>query len=311
MPTPERDHFSSLQKSFVDELAAKRFSKSLLERTARVLPKLFFHLSDNGVSEVQAVSEHHLESFVVELRTQTHHDGKPLSLATQQAYVSVVRRFFAFLDQRSFILRNPAGHLHAPRATCLPKVLLTEKEMAKLLEAPAAHSTRGLRDRAILELLYGTAIRRGECVRLDVSDVDLQSRTLLVRDGKGKKDRIVPIPAKAVDVAFRYLEQARPFLINDPAELAFFLGRAGNRVSASLIVLMLRQSAKAVGINKPVHPHALRRACATHLLQRGASVRHIQELLGHASIDTTTVYTEVDVGDLRKVLAKSHPRERR
>jgi len=311
VPTLEHESFDSLQRTFVEELQAQRFSKSLLERTGRVLPKLFFHLSEKGISEIQAVSERHLESFVSKLRKETNRYDKPLSFATLEAYISVVRRFFAFLDQRSIILRNPARHLRAPRARSLPKVLLSEKEMLKLLDAPPAHSSRGLRDRAILELLYGTAIRRGECVRLDVSDVDLYSRTLLVRDGKGKKDRVVPIPGKAADAAFRYLEKARPFLIYDPSEPAFFLGRAGKRASASLISLMVRQSAKAAGIKKRAHPHALRRACATHLLQRGASIRHVQELLGHASIDTTAVYTEVAIGDLRKVLQKSHPRERR
>lgn len=309
MPTPERESFASLQKTFFDELEANRFSKSLLDRVQRVLPELFFHLRENGVFEIQAVSERHLESFAAKLRKKTNRNGEPLSLATQQAYISVVKRLFAFLDQRSVILRNPARELRGPRAKHLPKVVLSETEVQKLLEAPPAQSSTGLRNRAILELLYGTAIRRGECVRLNVGDVDLHTTTLLVRDGKGNKDRFVPIPGKAAEAAHRYLEQARPFLVHDPAELAFFLGRTGNRVSASLIRNVLQASAKAAGIQNRAHVHALRRACATHLLQRGASVRHVQKLLGHASIDTTAIYTDVAVGDLKKALKRSHPRE--
>lgn len=309
MPIPERESFAPLQESFLDELEAKRFSKSLLDRVNRVLPELFFHLSEKGVFEIQSVSERHLESFAGKLRKKTNRDGEPLSLATRQAYLSVVKRFFAFLDHRSVILRDPARGLRGPRVEHLPNVVLSETEVLELLEAPPAHSSTGLRNRAILELLYGTAIRRGECVRLNVGDVDLHTRTLLVRDGKGNKDRFVPIPGKAAEAALRYLERARPFLVHDPAELALFLGRGGKRVSASLIRIMLKASAKRAGIQKRAHPHALRRACATHLLQRGASVRHVQELLGHASIDTTAVYTDVAVGDLRQALKRSHPRE--
>ncbi len=311
MPTPEPDDFESLQEAFLEELRDHRYSKSTQEQTRNVLPKLFSHLREEGLSDIQEVAERHLVSFFARLREQTNRYGEPLSLATQSAYLNRVRRFFSFLDRRSIILRDPARSLHAPRVKSLPKVLLTESEVQKLLEAPSPHSATGLRDRAMLEILYGTAIRRGECLRLNLTDVDLHGRTLLVRDGKGKKDRFVPIPEKTAEVVSLYLERARPSLVHDPGESAFFLGRGGRRASASLLEIVVRRHAKAAGIRKRVHPHALRRACATHLLQRGADIRHLQELLGHASIETTVIYTEVEIGDLRKALRTSHPRERR
>jgi integrase/recombinase XerD len=310
VPTPEPEDFESLQEAFVEELRVHRYSTSALNQTRNVLPKLFSHLREEGLADVQEVTERHLVSFFAKLREQTTRHGEPLSLATQSAYLYRVKRFFSFLDRRSIILRDPARSLHGPRVTSLPKVLLTQAEVQKLLEAPSPHSVTGLRDRAMLEVLYGTAIRRGECLRLNLSDVDLHGRTLLVRDGKGKKDRFVPIPGKTAEVVARYLEGARPSLVHDPGESAFFLGRGGRRASASLLEIAVRRHAKVAGIRKPVHPHALRRACATHLLQRGADVRHLQELLGHASIETTVLYTQVEIGDLRKAVRTAHPRER-
>jgi integrase/recombinase XerD len=310
VPTREPENFDSLQEAFVEELRVHRYSKSAQDQARDVLPRLFSHLRDEGVSDIQEVAEKHLVSFFAKLRQQKNRYGEPLSLGTQSTYFYRVKRFFSFLDRRSIILRDPARCLRAPKVKRLPRVLLTEEEVQKLLEAPPPHSATGLRDRAMIEILYGTAIRRGECLRLNLSDVDLHGRTLLVRDGKGKKDRFVPIPGKTAEVLSRYLEDARPSLVHDPGETALFLGRWGRRPSASLLDISIRRYAKAAGIRKPVHPHALRRACATHLLRRGADIRHLQELLGHASVETTALYTQVEIGDLRKAVRAAHPRER-
>jgi integrase/recombinase XerD len=175
------------------------------------------------------------------------------------------------------------------------------------MAAPFPGSVLGKRDRAALETLYGTGIRRGECVRLDLTDLDLGQGVLLVRDGKGRKDRFVPVAGRAALALDLYLRE-RPALVSDPREGALFLSRFGRRLGKVGLAALVARHALAARVS--AHPHALRHACATHLLKGGADVRHVQELLGHKSLQTTALYTRVGVEDLRQVLARCHPRER-
>jgi integrase/recombinase XerD len=175
--------------------------------------------------------------------------------------------------------------------------------------APPYWGAVGPRDRAILEVLYGAGIRVGECVRLDLQDVALRDGRLLVRNGKGKKDRVVPLVGQAFAALDRYLREVRHALVRDPREQAVFLSAIGTRLSAVMLQRQVRQYAKPLGLR--VTPHVLRHSCATHLLRHGADVREIQQLLGHRALETTALYTRVDVSDLAAVLARAHPRERR
>jgi len=174
---------------------------------------------------------------------------------------------------------------------------------------PSPFTLRGKRNRAILELLYGTGIRVSECERLDVRDLDLAQGHVFIRDGKGRKDRVVPVVGRALEALDRYLREARPELLRDPREAALFLTRRGTRVSVKNIQYLVRMNARAAGLTG-VTPHGLRHGCATHLLQGGADVRHVQHLLGHKSLDTTAIYTHVAPQDLAQAIAKAHPRER-
>jgi integrase/recombinase XerD len=165
-----------------------------------------------------------------------------------------------------------------------------------------------LRDRAILETLYGTGIRRSECVRLDVKDLDLAEGLLLVRNGKGRKDRLVPVPGRAAAALDEYLRGCRPRLLQDLREEALFLSLRGRRLEVTGLRGLVGRHARAAGIGRPVSVHALRHAYATHLLRGGADVRHIQELLGHAQLETTALYTRVVTSDLREAIGRAHPR---
>ena len=180
----------------------------------------------------------------------------------------------------------------------------------RLVANPSPFTLRGKRSRAILETLYGTGIRVSECERLDVRDLDLVQGLLLIRDGKGRKDRVVPVVGRALEALDLYLHDVRPELVKDPREAALFLTRRGARVSVKSIQYLVRMNARAAGIAAPVTPHALRHGCATHLLQGGADVRHVQQLLGHKSLDTTAIYTHVQPEDLAQAVSKAHPRER-
>jgi site-specific recombinase XerC len=176
---------------------------------------------------------------------------------------------------------------------------------------PDPFTVRGKRDRAVLELLYGTASRVGECERLDLPDVDLLRGQLFVRLGKGRKDRVVPVVGRAAAALDVCLRDSRPEAVHDPRERALFLTTRGTRLPVKRIEDLVRSHAKAAGITVRVTPYTLRHGCATHLLQNGADVRHVQKLLGHACVNTTAIYTHVAPEDLRRAVEKAHPRERR
>jgi len=297
-------------EAFLEALRARRASDSLVCQTSAILARLSFHLSENGVRDLQGVEEAHLVSFARMLRGSLTPRGRPLSLTTQGVYLQRVKSFFAFVTRRGWLLRDPAAELAIPAADYLPRRVLSERQAEKLVNAPSPYTKVGKRDRAILEVLYGTGIRRGECARLDVQDLDLREGTLLVRNGKGMKDRLLPIPERASRALVAYLGDARPLLLKDPAQPALFLTAWwGRRLSEAALSFLLRRHAVAAG-TPGVHPHALRHTCATHLLRGGADIRHVQEVLGHRWIKTTALYTRVSIEDLRRVFARAHPRER-
>jgi len=294
--------------AFLAQLRAHHYSAALQNHAQRVLPRLFAHLRENGVKDVRAATEAQLVAFARVLAKATTKRGKLPALQTQNSYLAIVRRFFAYLERSNAILRNPSAELPFHRLDVLPRQALGEKDAEALMEAPRTSTLVGLRDRAILEALYGTAIRLSECGRLDLEDLDLAGEALLVRNGKGGKDRVVPVPVRAAAALDVYLKDVRPVFVRDPKERALFLQRYGTRLSTVMIGLLVRAYGRALGVK--IAPHGLRHACATHLLKHGADIRHVQQLLGHRDIQTTALYTGVSIEDLRDVLERSHPRER-
>jgi integrase/recombinase XerD len=287
------ERLSSLLAVHLQDLRARRFSPAAQKVAERVLPRFFLHLREEGLSDVRAVREEHVTRFACRLASEPTGGGTGLALASQAAYLGAVKRFFAFLARRRTILADPARDLALPNPQRLPKRVLSEAQARRLMAAPFPGSVIGLRDRAILETLYGTGLRQG---------------VVLVRDGKGKKDRVVPVAGRAALALDVYLLDSRPELQRTAREGALFLSYSGRRLSKAGLGLVLERHAQAIGLR--THPHALRHACATHLLKGGADVRHIQELLGHKSLQSTQLYTRVGVEDLREVLARAHPRER-
>jgi integrase/recombinase XerD len=296
------------EKAFLERLRAHHYSESLQKQARLTLGRLFSHLRDEGIRDLRRVRERDLIRFLRVLARRKNGDGEPLSLATLNAYTNVLRRFFAFLETSGVILQSPAEELPRHRVETLPRDVLSEHQARRLMNAPALGSSLGQRDRALLELLYGTAIRLTECHRLDVQDVELARGLLLVRAGKGRKDRMVPIPRQALTALSTYVMNARPELVRDPQEQALFLTRRGRRLGRVAIGLLVRDYGLEASVN--ASPHALRHACATHLLAGGADVRHVQQLLGHHDLRTTARYTRVDLRDLKEMLLRAHPRER-
>jgi site-specific recombinase XerD len=297
-----------LLEAYLEHLRTHGYSRSAASHARTVLPRLFDHLRNEEVRDVRAAREADLASFLVRMKGwRSSGSGDLVSPWTVFGYLTCVRAFFAFLEKKGLVLTNPARELRLRKPERLPRAL-NEDEARRLMAAPPYWGAVGPRDRAIVEVLYGTGIRVGECVRLDLQDVALREGRLLVRNGKGKKDRVVPLVGQAFAAVDRYLREVRHALVRDPREQAVFLSAIGTRLSAVMLQRQVRQYAKTLGLR--VTPHVLRHSCATHLLRHGADVREIQQLLGHRALETTALYTRVDVSDLAAVLGRAHPRER-
>ena len=192
----------------------------------------------------------------------------------------------------------------------MPPLVLTESEILKLLNVPDVAKKTGVRDRAVLELLYGTGLRNSELCSLTLDLLDLAEHRLRLQKGKGGKARVLPLGQEAQSWLELYLEQVRPKWLRNPACTAVFLDRWGaGPINRATLSSMVRSLGKKAGLGKAVTPHAMRHSCATHMLRRGAGLRHLQQMLGHEQLASTEHYTRVEVSDLRRVLLRCHPRE--
>jgi len=252
-----------------------------------------------------------LESYQRWLFHYRKADGKPLGVTTQRQRLGAIQNFFTWQCRRGILQANPAADLDLPRKPnrVLPRTLSTQ-EIQAILQVPDVTDLLGIRDRAILETFYATGIRRAECVRIDLEDVDLQRGTLLIRKGKGQKDRVVPLGQRAAHWIAKYLEITRPQLETPNSERALFISGYGERFNVNHIGNWVRRTIEASNIGRKASCHSLRHSCATHMLENGADIRFIQQLLGHARLDTTQIYTEVSITQLREVHARTHPNAR-
>jgi integrase/recombinase XerD len=292
--------------------------RSTLVSYGLALRQLAAWLLAQGVIDTQTVTPRHLRSFGVALLAhryrRSHAEGareKPLVSSTRYNRLNHIRHFFGWLTTEGITLTDASSGLELGfHGRGLPASVLTEDEAERLLSAPP-ETTLGMRDRAVLELFYSSGLRRGELSALDLSDVDLSARLVFVRCGKGGKDRVVPLGQSAETAIARYLKESRPHLLNNPST-ALFLGAKGRgrgkRLKGCGLGDLVKQAARAAGIERHVTTHTLRHSFATHLLRGGAGVRHVQEMLGHSRIDTTEVYTHVAIPDLLEVHARCHPR---
>ena len=298
-----------LLRLFEDEVTVRFASKTSrgYTRTARVfiawLQEQGIALLDVRPSDIQAYQSH--------LYASRKKDGAPYSISDQIQKLGAVKTLFRFLWKRGYVLTDPAASVEYPRQPQrLPRGILSKADTKKLIEAVADDSPLGLRDRAVLELFYGTGIRAGELAKLKVEDVDTEDRILRVIMGKGAKDRNVPLTHAAAEAVEVYLEHARSHIKGASKAPWLFLAQRGGCLYASLMNDIVQKAATRAKLSKHVTCHALRHTTATHLLKGGADIRHIQMLLGHSSLQSTERYTHVEVSDLSKVLKRAHPRGR-
>jgi integrase/recombinase XerD len=275
---------------------------------------------DNYGDQLKRFDEWLSEALAADLRRVTRADidlyqryvqTEAISVETRALRLRAVKRLFDYLTAAGHLLLHPAEHIvEIRRKDRLPKGVLSVKQVNQLLAAPDTGTPLGIRDRVLLEVLYSTGIRVGELEQVFVLDVDCASQTLHIRHGKGGTERIVPLGQTATQWVKRYLDEVRSVLQQDRVhERALLLVRGGRPLVQTQIREILRVYRRHCHLRKAVTPHALRHACATHLLQAGADIRLIQELLGHARLDSTAIYTRVTPIDLKAVHVRSHPRE--
>lgn len=297
-------------EAYLEHLQSLRYAVATLSSVRSALPGFLGHLERKHLRDVRAVSERDVVSYALALATARTRRGGILTTNSRRAILSRVRGFFGFLLKEGVVLRDPAAQLPLPRPHRLPHHVLSEAQARRLMAAPHPSTRTGERDRALLEVLYGSGLRASECRRLDLGDLDLGRMTLLVRDGKGRKDRFVPLTGRAARALDIYLREARPDAAKNAREPALFLSKYGRRLSSTQLRTTVVAHAQSARIPRRVSPHALRHACATHLLEGGADVRHVQAILGHRRLETTALYTEVQGLSLAKVIERSHPRAR-
>lgn len=302
-------------RTYLDHLVVERgVADNTLKSYRRDLRRYAGWLADQGVERLAGVREATVTAFLMALR-EGDTDHPPLSAASAGRTVVAVRGFHRFAVREGLTEVDPSAAVHPPApAKRLPKALPIH-DIERILEAAGAPGTPlALRDRALLEVLYGTGARISEAVGLDRDDLDLEQAAVLLR-GKGSKERVVPVGSYARAAVEAYLVRGRPVLAAElPASgravPALFLNARGGRLSRQSAWTVLARAADRAAVHAEVSPHTLRHSFATHLLDGGADVRVVQELLGHASVTTTQVYTLVTVDSLREVYATAHPRAR-
>jgi len=298
-------------RTYLDHLTVERgLAANTLSSYGRDLDRYDEFLASQGIEELDEVTESTVTAFLVGLRegSAAH---PPLSASSAARTVVAVRGFHKFAVSDGLAASDPAAAVKPPTpAKRLPKALPLSDVEAILEAAGAPATVLSLRDRALLEVLYGTGARISEAVGLDIDDLDTVDATVLLR-GKGGKERLVPVGAYARDAVATYLTSARPELVSTGAGgPAMFLNSRGGRLSRQSAWTVLVKAAERAGVTASVSPHTMRHSFATHLIDGGADVRVVQELLGHASVTTTQVYTLVTVDNLREVFATAHPRAR-
>ncbi len=286
---------------FFQHLAVERGLAALtLEAYAHDLRDFHEFLTERGREQWAAVSLPDLQEYLTVL------EGRGLSARSRSRSVSALRQFFRFLQREELVAANPVELVDSPRLPRrLPKVL-GETEVETLLAAPDAATPTGQRDSALLEVLYATGLRVSELVGLTLKQVDLRRGVVRPR-GKGSKERVVPMVPQAVAKLQAYLAQGRLRLLRGKESPFIFINRLGGRLSRQGFWKILKQYARQAGV-RDLSPHTLRHSFATHLLSRGANLRALQMLLGHADLATTQIYTHLDAARLREAHRKAHPR---
>ena len=300
-----KEHINSYISFLKNE---KNYSHNTIISYKNDLLQLLNYLKDYKIikrNNIQFIDRSIMRKYIVYLKKCDY------SIRSICRKISTIRSFFKFLSREGIVDINPTINLITPKIDKKLPYFLYLEEINKLIETPPGHTIFGIRDRAILELLYGTGMRVGELVNLNIRDIDLYEKTVRVL-GKGSKERILPLGNPSIETVQEYLTRRSLFRknisIDKNDQNALFLNCFGGRLSARNIRRIIIKYMKMSGLNKKISPHVLRHSFATHLLGGGADLRSVQELLGHESLSTTQIYTHITKERLKAIYKKSHPR---
>lgn len=308
---PPANELEATVELHLEALSVKQYSEQTI-KARRAQFKVFLRWCiDQGINCPRGIKSDLLERYQEYIFYYRKKNGEPLSFRTQHGMLVPLRGWFRWMAREKYIGHNPAADLELPRlGRFLPKHALTRDEVERVLEEPNTCCARGLRDRALLETLYSTGMRRGECTQLKLHDVDFNNGTVFIHQGKGRKDRVIPIGNRALHWIEKYLTEVRPLLVLEADDSSLFLSFYGAAISRDHLSGIVHDYIKAATIGKVGGPHLLRHTMATLMLENGAELRFLQEILGHESISTTQIYTHVSIRQLKLVHSKTHPAER-
>jgi integrase/recombinase XerD len=300
--------FEAYLARFTDWQLMHNYSPKTVETRERALRGFFTWAEMRSLTHPKDVTRPILQRYQRHLYFYRKKDGNPLSFRTQASRLTPIRAFFKWLARENHILYNPAGELDMPRPEQrLPKAILSAQEVERVLLQADIETPAGLRDRAIMELLYATAMRRAEAAGLKLWDIDYGRRAITIREGKGGKDRIVPLSERLEAWLVKYRDEARPRFSVSTNESTLFINRFGQPIEDKRLTKNIGKYVRAAGIKKQGACHLFRHTAATLMLENGADIRFIQALLGHASLETTQIYTQVSITKLAEIHNATHP----
>jgi integrase/recombinase XerD len=306
------------RQRFIEWLEAINYSPKTRINYARDVQRFLDWIAANTTAaSIAEITPAHLQQYQLALyHAEPNADGsenQTLAVGTQAAKLAAVKKFCAWLVAEQQLAHNPAAQVQYPRRPrTLPRNVLTQEEARRLIESTPTQKPRDIRDRALIEVLYSTGLRRAELIALTIYDLDLQTSTLRIEHGKGDATRLVPLTHSAIAALKLYLSEARAVWAKAANQTHLFVStRSGGSLDDADIVRIVQKAARRAGLAKHITPHTLRHSIATHLLQGHADIRQIQKLLGHRRLSSTEIYTHVEIGDLQEVIARCHPREQK
>jgi len=306
-PNDPESLYNYMQR-FLRWQAEKNYSSKTIENREVYLRYFIQWCDERGLAKPQDITKPIIERYQRYLFLYRKKDGEPLSTRSQHVRVVPIRAWFKWLARQNYILYNPASDIDMPRLERrLPKHILTVDESEKIINQPNIQTPTGIRDRAILETLYSTGMRRMELINLKLFDIDADRGTVMVRQGKGKKDRMIPIGERALRWVEKYQLEVRPALTMPSDEGTLFLTHLSEAFTPNRLTQMVREYIDAADIGKRGSCHLFRHTMATLMLENGADVRFIQAMLGHVSLETTQIYTQVSIRKLKDIHTATHP----
>jgi len=297
-----------LAKQYFEWMKVNNYSEHTIKGRQAYLHYFIAWCDERDITKPAEVTKPILERYQRYVYYRKTKSGKPLSFRGQNAQLVPVRMFFKWLAQGNHIIFNPAADLTLPRMEKrLPKHVLTESEVEQVLSQPNTKEFLGIRDRAMMETFYSTGMRRSELTNLTLYDMDIERGTVVIRQGKGKKDRMIPIGDRAAIWIEKYLTQVRPTLAGEADNGTVFLTLQGEVFNPTSLSTLIREYVDRADTGKTGSCHLFRHTMATLMLENGADIRYIQEMLGHADLSTTEIYTRVSIKKLMEVHSRTHP----